>query len=59
TATISEVASGANSLTERADDLRHSLAAFQVDADANERESGDSDIVLRHDETDTESPDSW
>nr|WP_244860904.1 methyl-accepting chemotaxis protein [Natronobacterium gregoryi] len=42
TATISEVASGANSLTERADDLRHSLAAFQVDVDVDADAVGDS-----------------
>ncbi|WP_090379581.1 methyl-accepting chemotaxis protein [Natronobacterium texcoconense] len=56
TATISEVASGANSLTERADDLRDSLDEFEVDAETvdDDSASDESDIVLRHDETDIE-----
>ncbi|SDQ27595.1 methyl-accepting chemotaxis protein [Natronobacterium texcoconense] len=59
TATISEVASGANSLTERADDLRDSLDEFEVDAEDVDTDSDpeEAGIVLRHDETDIDGND--
>nr|WP_245550148.1 methyl-accepting chemotaxis protein [Halopiger xanaduensis] len=53
TASISEVSSGTRSLTEMADDLRVSLAEFDVDeseGDANAIDADEgADIVLKHD----------
>ncbi|AXR79599.1 methyl-accepting chemotaxis protein [Natrarchaeobaculum sulfurireducens] len=61
TATISDVAAGAQSLTEMADDLRASLDAFEVDGgggrDSEGERARETDIVLRHDEDDLEPAD--